>query len=418
MHLLTLGLSHASAPVNIRERAAVTAERLHDALRNIVTRGAVSEAAILSTCNRTEIYCRQDEWDPRGVVEWLCQYHDLQAADIEPFLYEYPDQHAVRHAFRVAAGLDSMVLGEPQILGQMKEAFSTAHQLGTTGKILNRLFQQTFAVAKRIRTNTEIGAAAVSVAYAAVCLASRIFSRLEDQTVLLVGAGETAELTARHLRDNGVQRMIVANRTLSRARLLADAFGAEPISLAELPAHLHLADIVVTSTASTLPLLGKGAVEDALRKRKRRPMFMVDLAVPRDIEAQVSELADVYLYTVDDLELVTEENMASRRAAAVQAEKIIDVHTGQFMRWLSSLDALPTLRALRDHVDELTVNELQRARRRLERGEDPHEVLTYFARAIARKFTHAPSNALNTTGADDDLMEAVRRLFNLGGGKE
>ncbi|MDH3280811.1 MAG: glutamyl-tRNA reductase [Gammaproteobacteria bacterium] len=417
MHLLTLGLNHASAPLKVRERAAVTAERLHDALRNISRRGAVSEATILSTCNRTEIYCRQDQWDPRGVIEWLCEYHNLSMEDIGPFLYEYPDQQAVRHAFRVAAGLDSMILGEPQILGQMKEAFSTAHQLGATGKILNRLFQQTFAVAKRIRTDTEIGANAVSVAYAAVCLASRIFSRLSDQTVLLVGAGETAELTARHFRDNGVQRMIVANRTLSRARLLADAFAAEPISLAELPSKLHLADIVVTSTASTLPLLGKGAVEDALRKRKHRPMFMVDLAVPRDIEEQVSELADVYLYTVDDLELVTEENLACRRAAADEAEQIIDVHTGQFMRWLSSLDALPTLRALRDHVDELTANELQRARKRLDRGEDPDAVLTYFARAIARKFTHAPSTALNTTGSDDQLMDAVRRLFNLSGDK-
>jgi glutamyl-tRNA reductase len=373
----------------------------------------VSEATILSTCNRTEVYCRQEDADPEGVVRWLCDYHRLTARDVAPYLYQHPDESAVRHVFRVAAGLDSMVLGEPQILGQMKDAFSTAHKLGTTGKILNRLFQQTFTVAKRIRTDTAIGASAVSVAYAAVNLAKQIFTSLGDQTVLMIGAGETIELTARHLHNQGLRHLIVANRTVERARQVADSFSGEAISLAELPSRLHEADILIASTASTLPILGKGAVEQALRQRKHRPMFMVDLAVPRDIEEQVAELDDVYLYTVDDLREVVEENMESRRAAADEAEKIIDLQTAGFMRWLKSLDAVPTILDLRAQIEQITQAELERAQRRLRAGDDPEQVLQLLAHCISQKLSHAPSDQLHKADSDSELIEAARRLFKL-----
>lgn len=412
MHLLAFGLNHNSAPLKVRERASVAAEHLPEALRDIAARKSISEATILSTCNRTEVYCRQEQHDPEVLLRWLCDFHELNTSDVEPYIYQHPHDHAVRHAFRVAAGLDSMVLGEPQILGQMKAAFSAAHKLGATGKILNRLFQQTFTVAKRIRTETAIGMSAVSVAYAAVSLAKQIFARLEDQTVLMIGAGETIELTARHLREQGVRNMIVANRTLERAREVAQSFKGEAISLDELPSRLHEADIVIASTASTLPILGKGAVEHALRLRKHRPIFMVDLAVPRDIEEQVNELNDVYLYTVDDLREVVEENLESRRAAAREAEQIITLQTTEFMRWLKSLDAVPTIKDLRSRLDDITETELDRARRRLRAGDDPDDVLRMLAHGISQKFSHGPSDQLNKAD-DGSLIQAARQLFKL-----
>jgi len=328
----------------------------------------------------------------------------------------HPDQEAVKHAFRVAAGLDSLVLGEPQILGQMKSAFTTAHKAGATGKILNRLFQQTFSVAKQVRTDTAIGASAVSVAYAAVTLARKIFQNIAEKRVLLIGAGETIELVARHLREQGVSHILVANRTVERAELLAGEIQGEAISLAEMPERLHEADIVISSTASQLPILGKGAVESALRQRKHRPMFMVDLAVPRDIESEVAELADVYLYTVDDLHEVIQENMQSRLEAAREAEKIIDIQVVDFMHWVRSLDSVPAIRQLRETTAAACEAELKRAQRRLARGEDPQKVMALLARAIANKFTHAPSDALKKASHDGDaqLLEAARRLFDLG----
>jgi len=410
MHLLALGINHNTAPVRLRERAAVAAERLDEALRDISAR--VDEATILSTCNRTEIYCRQDQLDPVEVVQWLCRFHDLPASDIEPYLYQHPNEGAVRHAFRVASGLDSMVLGEPQILGQMKAAFSAAHKLGTTGKILNRLFQQTFTVAKQVRTDTAIGASAVSVAYAAVALARQIFANLAEQTVLMIGAGETIELTAKHLQQSGARNIIVANRTLERAQQLADAFAGQAISLAELPERLPDADIVISSTASTLPILGKGAVEKALKQRKHRPMFLVDLAVPRDIEEQVSELPDAYLYTVDDLQEVIQENLASRKAAAEEAEQIIDLQTADFMRWLKSLDAVPTILDLRAHIDTMAQQELERASRRLQSGEPAEEVLRWLAYGLTQKLAHTPSERLNREHTEE-LVKAARELFGL-----
>jgi glutamyl-tRNA reductase len=356
-----------------------------------------------------------DDDDGQKIIDWFCNYHELGARDIQPYLYAYRDQEAVKHMFRVASGLDSMVLGEPQILGQMKEAFATAHRAGATGKLLNRLFQHTFTVAKQVRTDTAIGASPVSVAYAAVALAKQIFAELSDQTVLLIGAGDMMELAARHLQEQQVRHMIVANRTVERARLLASSCGAEAIALSALPERLHQADIVISSTASQLPILGKGAVERALKRRKHRPMFMVDIAVPRDIESEVSELDDVYLYTVDDLKDVIEENLQSRVEAAEEAEIIIDNQVMQFMHWLQSLDAVPTIRAMRDHVQAISNAELEKARRMLARGDDPQRVLAYLAHSLSNKITHAPSSALNRASHDGNtqLLEAARRLFNL-----
>jgi glutamyl-tRNA reductase len=415
MHLLAFGLNHHTAPVDIREKAAFAPERLADALRDATRQGGAGEVAILSTCNRTEVYCGVDGDDSRQVVEWFCGFHHLNSRDVTPYLYRHPDQEAVKHAFRVAAGLDSMILGEPQILGQMKDAFSTAHKAGTTGKLLNRLFQQTFAVAKQVRTDTAIGASAVSVASAAVALARQIFTNLDEQNVLLIGAGDMIELCARHLHEQQVRHMIVANRTVERAQLLAQEFGAEAISLAELPARLPEADIVISSTASPLPILGKGAVESALKMRRHRPMFLVDIAVPRDIEPEVAELDDVYLYTIDDLKGVVQENLESRQAAAREAERIIDTRVSEFMRWVRSLDAVPTIRHLREEAERMRKLELERARARLSRGEDPQKVLEYLAHALTNKFTHAPSDALTRAGheADRVLIEAARRLFDL-----
>ena len=413
MHLLALGVNHHTAPVDIRGKVAFAPEKLADALAAVTTQGAAHEAAILSTCNRTELYCNLEPANNARLIEWFCDYHRIDREALHPFLYQYPDQAAVRHAFRVAAGLDSMILGEPQILGQMKDAFAQAHKTGTTGKILNRLFQQTFTVAKQVRTDTAIGASAVSVASAAVVLARQIFDDLTNQTVLLIGAGDMIELCARHLKEQGVRHMIVANRTLERAQRVAEPHGAEAISLAEMPARLADADIVISSTASQLPILGKGAVERALKARKHRPMFMVDIAVPRDIEAEVAELNDVYLYTVDDLQGVVQENRQSRAAAAHEAEKIIDVQVLNFMHWIHGLDAVPTIRALREQADSLRERELKRARQKLARGEDPAKVLEQLARALTNKFTHAPTDALRHADLDGELLEAARRLFNL-----
>lgn len=412
MPVLSVGLNHKTAPVEIRERAAVTADHLEDALRDIAARDVVEEVTILSTCNRTEVYCQNDSNNMQKVSQWLCDFHQLKHDDVAPYLYSYPNQNAVRHAFRVASGLDSMVLGEPQILGQMKNAFATAHKNGNTGKILNRLFQQTFSVAKQIRTNTSIGSNAVSVAYAAVNLSKQIFSDISQQTVLLIGAGETIELASRHLQEQGVSNIIIANRTIARAQNLAKAFAAEAISLDELPTRLPDADIVFTSTASTLPILGKGAIESALKQRKNKPIFLVDLAVPRDIESQVSELNNIYLYTIDDLQQVISKNIESRQNAALEAEKIVDVHTHQFMHWLNNLQSVPTIRSLREHTQNITQAELESAKRRLQAGDNPEQVLQQFAHMLSRKFMHAPTESLREND-NDELLKAVRELFNL-----
>lgn len=412
MQLFALGINHRTAPLDIREQTAFDPQQLPLALKEATAHGGAGEAAILSTCNRTEIYCGLEQTAPEHLIRWLCDYHHLTPAALKPHLYVHPGREAVKHAFRVASGLDSMVLGEPQILGQMKDAFATARETGTTGKMLNKLFQQTFAVAKQVRTDTAIGMSPVSVAFTAVTLAKQIFNRLADQTVLLIGAGDMIELTAKHLREQNVTRFIMANRTMERARALAEVYDGVAIPLSEIPEYLSEADIVISCTASTLPILGKGAVESALRVRRHRPIFMIDMAVPRDIEVEVGDLDDVYLYTVDDLKDVVQENLGSRQQAAREAEKIIDLQVMGFMRWIQSLDVVPAIRALREAADAVRDAEVARAQRMLANGEDPQEVVSRLARALTNKFTHGPTAALRSAGQDrTDVLEVVRRLF-------
>ncbi|MFA7386964.1 MAG: glutamyl-tRNA reductase [Thiohalobacteraceae bacterium] len=415
MSLIALGINHRTAPVDIRERVAFPAERLPTALNELQQLPQVRSAAILSTCNRTEIYCGVTGGDAEALVDWLCTHHHLPPDQLGPYLYIYPDQEAVRHMFRVAAGLDSMILGEPQILGQMKSAYQSAVDAGTLDTQLSKLFQHTFSVAKQIRTDTAIGASPVSVAFAAVSLARQIFGDLDKQTALLIGAGETIELAARHLADHNIGRLIVANRTAERAHTLAAQFDGYAIALAEMPAHLIEADIVISSTASPLPILGKGAVERALKKRKHRPIFMVDIAVPRDIEAEVAELEDIYLYTVDDLQEVIQENLKSRQAAAEQAEEIVDVQCVHFTGWLRSLDAVATIRDFRAQADATRDEVLDKARLLLSQGKEPDKALQFLAHTLANKLAHTLSVNLRQAGYEGraELIRAARELLGL-----
>ncbi len=419
MALIALGINHKTAPVSVRERVAFAPERLQEALRDLVSLDSVGEAAILSTCNRTEVYCEVDRGGESVASEWLRNYHRLTREDFAPYLYLHPESDAVRHMLRVSSGLDSLVLGEPQILGQIKDAYHKAGSAGTVGSLLGRLFQHTFAVAKKVRTDTAIGASAVSVAFAAVSLGRQIFGDLSTKTALLVGAGETIELVARHLHENQIGRIIVANRTAARAHQLAQQFDGYAIALQEIPAHLAEADIVISSTASPLPILGKGMVESALKQRKHRPMFMVDIAVPRDIEEEVDALEDVYLYTVDDLQEVIQENLSSRQEAAKQAEEIIDIEVAHFMEWLGSLEAVATIRAFRDHAGQLADAVLVQARRQLMSGKDPHEVLQWYAHTLNNKLLHQPSVRLRQAAVDQrvELLQAARELFQLEDGR-
>ena len=415
MTLVALGLNHTTAPVSVREKLAFPNERLGELLRNLVSLPGIKEAAILSTCNRTELYCHTQAPDRRILVDWLAQTRNLAADKIEPYLYLHTDKETIRHLFRVACGLDSMVLGEPQILGQMKSAYQTARQAGALDKILGRLFQHTFSAAKKVRTDTAIGSSAVSVAFAAVRLSQQIFDDLSRQTALLIGAGETIELTAQHLHQQGIGRMIVANRTFDRAHTLASQVGGYAIALRELPEHLHEADIIVSSTASQLPILGKGAIERAVRQRRHKPVFMVDLAVPRDIEPEVEQLEDVYLYTVDDLQDIVEENRQARREAALLAEEIIAMEVEHFLAWLRSQGATDTIKALRSQADSLREEALSRARRALGRGATPEEALELLAHTLTSKLLHIPSVQLKEAGINErhDLIAAARELFKL-----
>jgi glutamyl-tRNA reductase len=390
--LYALGLNHQTAPLPVRERVVFHVERLRGALLEM-KRGLVSEAAILSTCNRTELYFSGEQ--PAAAAEWFAQYHRLGPDELAPYLYTLPRERAVRHAFRVASGLDSMVLGEPQILGQMKEAARAAESAGTLGTVLHKLFQRTFAVAKEVRSTTSVGTTSVSMAAAAVKLAGRIFPTLGKQKVLFIGAGEMIELCATHFAAQAPARITVANRSLERAERLAHRFNGRAIELRSLAEHLAEHDIVVSSTASSLPILGKGLVERALRVRRRRPMFMVDLAVPRDIEPEVAELDDVFLYTVDDLAQIVADNLDSRRSAVDQAEAIIETQVGQFMHWMQSRETVPLIRALREQADQARRQELERAIRLLRRGDDPALVLEAFSQGLTNKLMHAPTQALN-----------------------
>lgn len=412
MHLFTVGVNHTTAPVSIRENVAFQNEHLGLALRDLNSHG-IHEAAILSTCNRTELYCNTD--NPQKALEWLAHYHQLQPQAIEPYMYTLPQQDAVKHAFRVASGLDSMVLGEAQILGQMKQAVRIAENAGTLGTLLHKLFQRTFSVAKEVRTNTNIGANSVSLAAASVRLAQRIFGDLHQQHVLFIGAGEMIELCAEHFAAQRPLSLTVANRTLERGQELAAGLGGQAMLLADLPERLAEFDIVITSTASQLPIVGLGMVERAIRSRKHKPMFMVDLAVPRDIEAEAADLDDVFLYTVDDLAQVVQEGMENRQEAAAEAEAIIDMRVDNFMHWLKTRSAVPTIRALREQAEQHRLSELEKAQRLLARGDDPAQVLEALSSALTNKLLHGPSHALNTANSEDrDQLEAMlRQLYQI-----
>lgn len=413
MQLFTVGVNHTTAPVSIREHVAFQSEHLGQALRDLTAQRAVSEAAILSTCNRTELYFNAE--DPHVALQWLAQYHRLQLQNIQPYMYTLPQQDAVKHAFRVASGLDSMVLGEPQILGQFKQAVRIAEHAGTLGTLLHKLFQRTFAVAKEVRTNTDIGASSLSMAAASVRLAQRIFGNLQGQKVLFIGAGEMITLCAEYFAAHKPASITIANRTLDRGNELALKIGAEAILLLDLPERLAEYDIVVTSTASQLPIVGLGMVERAIKARKHRPMFIVDLAVPRDVEAEVGELDDVFLYTVDDLAAVVQEGLGNRQEAAAEAEAIIAARVDNFMHWLQTRNVVPTIRALREQVESFRRSELEKAQRLLARGEDPAAVLENLSSALTNKLLHGPSHALNNSLGDEreQLETLLRQLYQL-----
>ncbi|MFN7086054.1 MAG: glutamyl-tRNA reductase [Burkholderiales bacterium] len=413
MRLFAFGVNHQTAPLTIREQVVFHAENLVQALRDLVDRQPVKEAAIISTCNRTEVYCNTDV--PERAIDWLAAYHRLKPQQLEPYLYQLPQEKAVKHAFRVASGLDSMVLGEPQILGQFKDAVRTAEAAGTLGLLLNKLFQRTFSVAKVVRSETSIGASTISMAAAAVRLAQRIYPSITGQNMLFIGAGEMIELCATHFAAHHPRHMTFANRTHERAQHLADRFRGHTITFNDLPTQLALHDIVVCCTASPLPIIGKGVVESALKARRHRPILMFDLAVPRDIEGEVSDLDDIFLYTVDDLGKIAREGMDIRQSAVSEAEVIIENQVTDFMHWLGSRKLVPTIRALRDAAERSRRHELERALRRLARGDDPQIVIDLLSRALTNKFLHAPTHALNRAGEEEreQLAELLRRIYQV-----
>ena len=411
MNLLVLGINHQTAPVSLRERVAFGAEALPRALASLRALPDVREVALLSTCNRTELYALSED-SGRALADWLAS-HPVDAGDLHAYLYKHEDADAVRHLFRVATGLDSLVLGEPQILGQVKEAWAAARNAGTLGTQLDRLFQHAFATAKRARTDTRIGANPVSVASAAVRLAQESFARLDDSTVLLIGAGETIELAARHLSEGKVKRLLVANRTLAHAQELASRHGGVALPLAELDRHLGEADIVLSATASREPILHKAQVAAALAQRKHRPMLLLDLAVPRDIAADVADLKDVFLYTVDDLERAIEDNRRSRREAAEEAEAIVELQTARFVETSLAATRHAPLKRLRAHGERARDEALAKARQQLASGRDPREVLDLLAHTLTNRLLHAPTAALREAAlsGDAELARATDKLF-------
>lgn len=415
MALVTLGINHRTAPLELRERVAFTPEHMADAFAELRVATGATEAAILSTCNRTELYLAGDDDCAPAVLRWLAGFHELDCSELEQSFYVYRDAEAVRHVMRVAAGLDSMVLGEPQIFGQLKDAYALARENNASGAFLSRMFEQAFSVAKRVRTQTAIGENPVSVAYAAVSMAHHIFADMSRNKALLIGAGKTIELVARHLAEAGVKDFLVANRTLERAQTLAGRHGGKGILLSEIPEHLADVDIVISSTASPLPILGKGAVERALKKRKHRPYFMVDIAVPRDIEPEVSSLDDVYLYTVDDLRQVIEENIRSREGAAREAENLVSSGVQDFLNQLRALDAVSTLKQFRQRAEVLRDAETEKALRTLRNGGDPETVLRSLARGLTNKLLHEPSVQVRkaTTEGRPEVTEWLRELHQL-----
>lgn len=412
MQLFTIGVNHTTAPISIRENVAFSDANLRHALSDLTAHNA-AEAAILSTCNRTEIYVQSANAEP--IVQWLAKYHQLDINNLQPYTYTLSGENSVKHAFRVASGLDSMVLGEPQILGQFKQSVKIAQDAGTLGTLLHKLFQRTFEVAKEVRTNTDIGGSSISMAAAAVKLAQRIFGDIRDQKVLFIGAGEMIELCADHFAAQKPKSMTVANRSLERGTELAEKIGGSAILLHDLPNLLADFDIVITSTASQLPIVGLGMVERAIKARRHRPIFMVDLAVPRDVEPEVAELDDVFLYMVDDLAQVVSDGMENRQAAALDAEIIVNSRVETFMHWLVKRDAVPTIKALRDQAESTRQTELEKALKLIQKGESPEKALEALSNALTNKFLHAPSHALNQAHGDEHtkLENILKQLYQI-----
>jgi glutamyl-tRNA reductase len=415
MPLIALGLNHLTAPVGLREQVAFDADATGTALRELAHQPGVEEAMILSTCNRTELYVSVAEGGERIPGDWLNRHHRLTPGKLDEFLYRHDEDAAVRHMFRVATGLDSMVLGEPQILGQVKDAYQLAREAQALKAPMDRLLQHTFAVAKRVRTDTRIGAHTVSVAFTAVRLAEQVFTDLREACVLLVGAGDTIELAARHLADKQVRRLIVANRTLENAQELAGRYGGYAIALHDLPQHLAEADIVIASTASRQPILTRPMVEQAIAARRRRPMFLVDIAVPRDIEPAVGELSDVFLYGIDDLRQVIDDNRRSREAAAREADAIIDLQVERYMAWRRALTLKNPALDLRQHAERYRDEVLAKAQAMVARGKPAEEALAFLANTLTNKLLHHPSARLREAamGGDLDLLHAAERLYGL-----
>ncbi|OGB21631.1 MAG: glutamyl-tRNA reductase [Burkholderiales bacterium RIFCSPLOWO2_02_FULL_57_36] len=425
MQLHAVGINHTTAPVSLREKVAFPSDQLGQAVVSArawfgrtAASGSIGEAAILSTCNRTELYAASHLQS--GVTaaidttaHFLADYHKLPYSELRPHLYTLPQDNAVRHAFRVASGLDSMVLGEPQILGQMKDAVRQADAAGGLGTYLHQMFQRTFAVAKEVRSTTEIGAHSVSMAAAAVRLSQRIFDKVSEQHVLFIGAGEMIELCATHFAAQNPQTLTIANRTLERGEILAHRFNGRAIRLADLPDQLSKFDIVVSSTASSLPIIGLGLVERAIKARRHKPMFMVDLAVPRDIESEIGRLNDVFLYTVDDLGTAVQAGMENRQAAVAQAEAIIETRVQSFMHWIDSRAMVPVIQDLHETSEAMRMAELERARKLLAKGEDIDTVLEMLSKGLTAKFLHGPQQALSNAQGEDRarLAALLPQLF-------
>ena len=416
MAILAYGLNYRTAPIEVRERVAFPEEALMAALKEATRMiPSVSEAAILSTCNRTELYLALDPANESAVRHWLSSTRDIGMGELASVAYSHWDQEAARHLIRVAAGLDSQVLGEPQIMGQVKSAYDAARHAGTMGPELNLLSQVTLSAAKRVRSDTDIGRNPVSVAYAAVIMAQQIFSDLKSTRALLLGAGDTIQRVAEHLNEMGIAGMAIANRTLANAESLAARFDARPMQLTEVAGELMNYDIVVASTGSSLPVVGKGALEAAIKQRRHRPIFIVDIAVPRDIEPEAAELRDVYLFTIDDLTEIIEENVKQRRAAADEAELLVEDGANHYLRERRAHHSQAMLKRFRDRASAVQQQELERALKDLRKGEDAEQVLAALSRSLTNKLIHTPTTALREAAADGraDVLEYLKTLYQL-----
>lgn len=412
MSLLSLGINHQTAPVDIREKIAFSADQMAHALDELQSLSAINESVIVSTCNRTEIYCDTSSDSGETISRWLSEYHGISDEALSPYLYQHTNEEVARHLFRVASGLDSMVLGEPQILGQLKTSFDQARIGNSIDAILGRLFQHSFNVAKRVRTDTEIGSHPVSVAFTAVNLSKQIFGSLSELQALLIGAGETIELVARHLRSQNIGSMVIANRSLERASKLAQEVGAGAVQISDVPEQLEKADIVISSTASQLPILGKGATESALKKRKHKPIFMVDLAVPRDIETEVGNLDDIYLYTIDDLNKVVDKNQHTRILAAESAQEIINLEVKTFEQWLVTHQAADEIRQLRASADQIKQQCFDRVLAQYQQDHDAEKALQRLANTLTNKMLHGPTMEMRKALRSDD-QATIRLLQSL-----